>query len=399
MGRGEFLVAPASAATGPIVRGGRKVIGLAGDGKIYSNLGSFYFLGSANMNIFRKTRIGFTLVELLVVVAIIAILIGLLLPAVQRAREAAAHAKCSNNLKQIALAYLNYESGFGALPPAYQSGSVPSLPAVGWGYFILPFIEQQSLYIQYNPQFPEWDTTRPYGVLTNAQISVTPIPIFNCPSAPGPVGAYGPGQPLGILKYPKVKQTAYTEIPVYGYPADYTPFAGYATAEGNNHVPSVIAIQPGYKVDELSWIDWQGPPPTSTIGPLQGDKKSKLLSIIDGTSNTILFVEAAGRPYGWNGLFTWGIITGQWNSFGGWNDPASGACTLWGYCGCRIDDAPGSTVMNLSNDLNIFSFHPEGANVAFCDGSVHFLHEHLSNYIVASLLTARGGETTTDFDQ
>ncbi len=345
------------------------------------------------MNAFRNRRIGFTLIELLVVVAIISLLIGLLMPAVQKAREAAAHAKCQNNLKQIALAYLHYESSTGQLPPAYYSGSVKNLPAVGWGYFILPFIEQQNLYAQFNPAYAEWDTTHPIRGLTNAQVSATPIPIFNCPSAPTPVGAYGPGQPLGVLKYPAIKKTAYVGIDVYGYPSDYTPFAGPATAEGNGHAP--WAVWP----NEVAFL-WESDPLKPPIGPLRADAKTKLLSITDGMSNTMLIVEAAGRPdfYGANGTFHNGMITGEWNGFGGWNDPGSGASTQWGWCACPLDLPPGPVVVNGSNDLNIFSFHPLGANVAFCDGSVHFILASVPNYVVGSLLTARGGETTTDFD-
>jgi prepilin-type N-terminal cleavage/methylation domain-containing protein len=233
-----------------------------------------------------SARSGFTLIELLVVIAIIAILIGLLLPAVQKVREAAARTKCSNNLKQIGLAVHNYHDAVKSLPPTYIRQDWPT-----WAVFILPYIEQGAAYSGWDTQLRYYDQAN-FGAANDPTKVV--VQIYQCPARPRDnfLSVDNGGTDKDV-------PSAYTGNPHRpGGVGDYAACHGtdVATLDGNGALTIGVAlamVQPGGAAWTNVTAAYQSP-----LGSRITSWKSQttLDSITDGTSNTIMIGEKYVRP-------------------------------------------------------------------------------------------------------
>jgi prepilin-type N-terminal cleavage/methylation domain-containing protein/prepilin-type processing-associated H-X9-DG protein len=309
-------------------------------------------------------RSGFTLIELLVVIGIIAMLIGLLLPAAQKVREAASRMKCANNLKQLGLALHHHHDTHSDFPPAFVNsgpyGASGFSLAHGWAPFVLPFVEQEALHKLYRWDIPLYETG-------NQPVMTKHPPVFQCPSTPEQSRyiTLGPFQAFGTK----------------GACGDYTIALG---------VDAALA-QRG-SVDQAG--DYRGAlthVPTPALGPTPSYAPTRLADITDGAANTILLSEVAGRPRRWlarQGGPDQALDGGAWNHF-------KGGIILQGKAADGTTNL-GTCPMNCTNAGEVYSFHPGGANAVLADGSVRFLREGMSIRVLARLITRAGGEVVSD---
>jgi prepilin-type N-terminal cleavage/methylation domain-containing protein len=333
----------------------------------------------------RKRLHGFTLIELLVVIAIIAVLIGLLLPAVQKVREAAARMSCSNNLKQIALANMNYESTFQVfLPGVGKNGCC-------WGTWmipILPYVEQENLYKLY-VNFGGLDYSGPrYGAAPNTKVVTVRLKTFTCPSdSPQVWDRTSAG--LGVFtKHNYVLNAGNTTffqvaLPLGCRPGDpgCTPFLG--------------APFSWYASSDLNW-DSPYPysnPPTDPSKGLMG-RPAAVAEITDGTSNTLMASEAIqGRGDDLRGFTWWGGAAG----FTAYMAPNSSEQDVITGGNCQPTTSPPMPCTRTSTPdrprlMGARSLHTGGVNAALCDGSLRFIRDTVSINVWRALSTSQGGE-------
>ena len=353
-----------------------------------------------------KQRAGFTLIELLVVIAIIAVLVSLLLPAVQQARESARRSSCVNNLRQLGLAALNFESTKGGMPfnaitknnsqPPYIPWDAQGIGTLGRSSAMvpmLPYMDQQNISNAYTFQVDCFDPA-------NSAVIQQGFPLMRCPSSPDSpsVVTYGanagsyisggnnsfapPASPgnkknvLGGAVYPATSMTP------TGYPGDYAAIGQVKT------VKDATGAEIGF-ANPLVTVPWAG---FGSKGSTRQNAMTKVAEISDGMTQTTLFSEACGK---WLQYYHGNISAPL---------PAKATGLIWADSDNRITvtgtsydglSAVGSgpCVINCNNQQgDIFSFHAGGANMCYADGHVSFVSAQVNLNVLVSLVTKAGGE-------
>ena len=331
-------------------------------------------------------RGAFTLIELLVVITIIAILVGMLMPAVQAAREAARRSQCANNLKQIGLAMHNFENAYKGLPPRRYGPSwtptVTNKGYCGWGAVILPYLELKNVARLYDPTCNFYDPT-------NAEAVLKPIAVYSCP-------ATQPNRTMTLCDSGGNTVSGGTWTGVGG-----AVTSGTGGIAGDYFGPNSVS----------AW--WFSDAATNTAysqntETAMADNRFKAFAeITDGLSCTLLITEQAGRPNwyikGAMQLTTTSATTPNTatttidGTTYSQSNPAWWGCwasyqvfSVWTYADDGVTKG-GDNTINMNNSQGIYSFHRGGANAVFCDGAVHFLGEGLTPPVLGAIITARSG--------
>ncbi len=317
-----------------------------------------------------KRHGGFTLIELLVVIAIIAVLIGLLLPAVQAAREAARNLQCKNNLKQIALAAHNYHDVNGCFPPARPS----SKPQYGHMVTLLPFLEQGVLANAFNVSL-----SGGFADVGNQTVANTNLSMLLCPSNPVQ-------QPCRLRKSSSTGKA----------------YGAFITDPSGNIMTGWVCdywVNHGINASTYALIS-----PNPTPDPILKGNTPSMALVTDGLSNTTLSLEHAG--YDRHYIKNVGMpmpdtdLTldqpGAWGAWLGWC-----AFMVQGYPNYTLLTYPAGTAnapsgtacaINCNNSQGVFGFHPSGANAAMGDGSVRMFSQNMSVATLMYLVSRNGGE-------
>ncbi len=319
-------------------------------------------------------RGAFTLVELLVVIAIIGILVALLLPAVQAAREAARRTQCTNNLKQIGLGMLNYENSNKTFPPGQRRATQNSAKH-GWTTFFLPFIEE-------GPLFDRIDFTRSFTDAVNLPVTQSRIAGYLCPSAgtfhpnrgeDGTIaGVTGAGNGLACLDYLGVSGPDRNGA---DGTRDCKFFASLYNKQGIPGTGRQLGVLVGLRDLDPDRFgkNWLAPP------------KISVQKITDGLSKTMVVTECTGR-----GVAPDEDDKNKVNLNGAWANGSNTAHLLLAPLEAGPEFFGKATY--AWEDEEVFSDHPGGANALLCDGSVHFAGATASRQIVYALATRANDE-------